>query len=216
MLDTSFEFDKVQGHYGREDSGGVEMASFGGDRGVRAAFYRGRSPLEGEAAERAIAAGSPTFTEMDFIRIEFPGDMKKVWDQPVNFVDAPLRPSDPKRFPREWKAYQEGQVIADGTPLAAWSGLTPGDVKKFNSMSIYSVEQLANVADGNLSALGLGGREARESARLHILALEAARPAAANAAVSAELEELRAQVAALTAAQDKPRRGRPPLEQEAA
>jgi len=187
----------IEGKYGRGDMGGVETASFGGDKGSTAVFYRGRSPLEYDAAEAALAEGKPTFTEMDFIRITFAGNTQTVFDQPVNFVNSPTQPSHPKRFPREWQAYQEGQIIAGGTPLASWSALSPGDVKKFAGVNVYTVENLADVSDGNLSALGLGGREAREAARLHLMTIEAAKPQQA----SDEIAELRAQIAALTAAQ---------------
>lgn len=190
------EFDKIEGQYGVGDAGGVQTASFGGDKGASATFYRGRSPLEYDAAEAALAAGKPTFTEMDFIRITFAGNTQTVFDQPVNMVNSPTQPSHPKRFPRQWEAYQTGQLIAGGTPLSTWSALSPGDVKKFAGVNVHTVENLAEVSDGNLSGLGLGGREARDAARLHLLAIEAAKPQL----VSDELAELRAQVAALTAA----------------
>ena len=208
----SFEFDKVVGQYGEDrNANGVETASFGGDRGVNASFYRGRDPFDHDKGVAAREAGLPDYVERDYLRIEFPGDRSTVWDQPVDMVGTPLKPSDPKRFPREWTEYQTGQKVASGTALASWSAIGPADVKKFEALSIYTVEHLAEVSDGNLSALGLGGRDAREAARLHLLKLAADKPQA----MTDELAELRAQVAALTANQDKPRRGRPPLEEAA-
>ena len=91
-------------------------------------------------------------------------------------------------------------MVASGTALASWSAVGPADVKKFEALNIYTVEHLAEVSDGNLSALGLGGRDARDAARLHLMALEAAKPQQ----MSDEVAELRAQIAALTASQAKP------------
>lgn len=197
-------FDKVIGEYSRP---GVARAKFASDEGVTATFYRGRSPLElsEDEADAYLAEGRPTYTECDFLRIEFPGDTKKVWDQPVKSADK-------RRFPREWAAYEAGQDSATGTPLSMWSALTGPDVRKFEALSIRTVEALAEVTDGNISALGLGGAEARTAARKFILEREKGAPDRA----SDEVAELRAQIAELTANQDKPRRGRPPLDDKEA
>jgi hypothetical protein len=202
------DFDMVQGKYGDQP---VQMANFGGDNGCNATFYRGKIPLEGEALDRAKMAGAPLFTEDDFIRIQFPGNNSTVYDQPVTHMSAPLRPSDTERFPRQWAAYRAGQAMAGGTPLADLSMLAAGDVRKFEGLNIFTLENLADVSDANLPNLGLGGREAREAARLHIMQARAAK-----ADPSDEIAALRAQLAELTAKQDAPRRGRPPLEKEAA
>ena len=197
-------FDKVIGDYSKP---GVKRARFAGDEGIEATFYRGRSPLEltEDEAEEYVAANRPTYTECDFLRMTFPGDRSKIYDQPV-------RNADKRRFPAEWAAYQEGNATLSGTPLSAWSALSGPDVRKFEALNIRTVEALAEVTDGNISGLGLGGAEARKAARLFIMECEAAKPQA----VSDEVAELRAQIAELTAQQDKPRRGRPPLEDKEA
>lgn len=197
-------FDTVVGKYGKV---GVMRARFAGDEDVSAIFYRGRSPLEldEDQMDAYIAEGKPTFTECDFLRIEFPGDKNKVYDQPVKSADK-------RRFAKEWALYEAGQSQESGTPLSAWSGMTGADVRKYEALSIRTVERLAEVTDGNLSALGLGGREAREAARLFIMKREAG----SVQGVSDEVAALRAQIAELTANQDRPRRGRPPLEDKEA
>jgi uncharacterized protein YjiS (DUF1127 family) len=199
-------FDKVIGDYSKP---GVKRARFAGDEGIEATFYRGRSPLEltEDEAEEYVAAGKPTYTECDFLRMTFPGDRSKVYDQPVKNADK-------RRFAAEWAAYQEGNATLSGTPLSAWSALTGPDVRKFEALNIRTVEALAEVLDGNLSGLGLGGAEARTAARKFLLEREAGAPAR----VSDEVAMLRETVARLEAQaqQDKPRRGRPPLEDKEA
>lgn len=201
------DFDQVQGKYGEK---AVEMASFGGDAGCVATFYRGRIPHEGETLERAIANKEPTFIEADFVRIEFPGNTRTVYDQPVILKGGPLRPSDPERFPRQWAAYKSGQARASGTALTEIAMLAAGDIRKFESLNIYTAEDLANVSDGNLSNLGLGGREAREAARALLLNKASSQAAPA----SDEIAFLRAQIEELKAAQAKPRGRRAAAETE--
>jgi hypothetical protein len=81
--------------------------------------------------------------------------------------------------------------------------LTVSRITELKALNIFSVEDLANVTDGNLGRLGMGGREFREAARTYI---SNAKDGVSNAALMDELTALRARLAALEAPEDKPKR----------
>lgn len=56
-----------------------------------------------------------------------------------------------QRFPREWAEYNgERFNDANATPLTVIDGFTPARIKEFEGLGIRSVQELANVADGNI------------------------------------------------------------------
>lgn len=87
----------------------------------------------------------------------------------VEYVDI-LTPGDPKASPRhkvtdrirdmygpwyqQWKAGQ--QMSASGTPLEMFAVLTPAQIHHMKSLNIFTVEQLAEVADASLHNIPFG------------------------------------------------------------
>ena len=70
------------------------------------------------------------------------------------------------RFPAAWQAYQERRTgLVDGTPLNEWTYLDVAKVAELSAAGLLSVEQVANVSDGDLKVLGMHGRELRERAK---------------------------------------------------
>jgi hypothetical protein len=127
------------------------------------------------------------------VRIMTPGDK-------TNIVDRPARDSDKLRFQRQWLHFQrensDSQVI--GTPLVQWhrerpEELTDGQLQELTILKFLSVEQLAMASDTQIMRVGMGGNGLRERARTYL----SSKNAQAN---GAELQDLKAQVAALTAA----------------
>ena len=127
------------------------------------------------------------------IRIVTPGDK-------TNIIQRPVRESDKLRFQRQWLHYQmknsENQVI--GIPLSQWRSerpdeLSDGQMQELSILKFLSVEQVANATDNQIMRVGMGAAGLRERARSYL--------SSKNAQTSgAELEALKAQVAALTAA----------------
>lgn len=97
--------------------------------------------------------------QQDFVEIIFPGDARTEMRRKVQETDM-------VRWPGQWQAYQNGeQSKANGVPLEQWAGVDEGMVRDLNHKHIYTVEQLASVADGNLGNLGLGARALVDKAK---------------------------------------------------
>lgn len=116
----------------------------------------------------------------------------------------------------EWKKGNDVSVV--GTHLKVWPAISPAEVVNCAGLNIHTVEDLAQVPDGNLGALGLNGRILRDKAKAYLAAAsEGGKLVEQIATLQADLQtrdgiiqELQAKVAALEAGQ--PRRGRPPKE----
>lgn len=69
-----------------------------------------------------------------------------------------------------WKKGQEDPV--DGTPLAAWPGVTRGQVDQLRLLNIRSVEDVAKMTDDDCGRFGMGARAVRDKARAFVKAKE--------------------------------------------
>jgi hypothetical protein len=111
-------------------------------------------------------AGRPIFEDVECIRIFTPGDRENVVDRPI--WDEPLNPhSDTVRFRQQYEAWKAGKGTEklQGTPLSAWGVLTRSQVEELAYFKVRTVEELANVSDGNLQKLGHGYVAVRQQAR---------------------------------------------------
>lgn len=143
-------------------------------------------------------AGRPIFKDAEFVEIHFPGDTTKVVVQRV-------RQEHIDRWPRQYEAFKAGRPAhLEGTPLSAWTALTKAQVKEFEALNIWTVEQLSNVPDNALKNLGMGGRTWRDRAKAFIdAAADNAildKLAAESTRKDEEIAELKRQMAELTAA----------------
>ena len=103
-------------------------------------------PLQDEKASKE--AGRPVFKDTEFIRIVVPGDKQ-------NIVHRPVNPDDPEKYRDAYQAFKRGVSDAvSGTPLAEWPLVTRSQVEELGYFGVRSVEQLANVSDGNLKNMG--------------------------------------------------------------
>lgn len=127
-----------------------------------------------------------------FVRIVVPGDK-------TNVIDQPVREDHKQRFPRQWLFYQmksHENAPAIGTPLSQWrtdrpNELTDGQLTELTILKFQSVEQVAQASDGQIMRVGMGAVGIRERARAYISSKNAF-------AAGAELNEAKAQIAALT------------------
>ena len=181
-------------------NGDVRQVSYGNDTGLYVEFRMDNVYMEFLSEQE----GRPIYEARPFIRIFVPGDKTKTVDRPVQLKQVGDMPSDPQRFPAQWAAFQQGQKAVEvGTPLSEWPQMNTSQVRELNSANIYTVEQLAAVPDGALDGLGHGGRSVRDAA---IRYLQAAKDNSYLTKQSAEIDDLRAQIAALTE-QNETRRG---------
>jgi len=185
-------------------NGDVRAVTYGNDSGLYVEFHYEDIHLEA----RSEAEGRPIYDRVPFISIYIPGDKTKKVVRAVRTQWFGDTPPDTERFHRQWAAFQQGEkVMAEGLPLKEWPIMTTSQVKELNGLNIYTVEQLAEVPDTNLDALGHAGRSLRDKAKGHLARL--ASTASADK-LSAQNEDLQRQLDELRASLEAPRRGRPP------
>lgn len=146
--------------------------------------------------------GRPIFKDVPHVRIHFPGDRTKQIFRPVKFEDDHQGPADPRRFPQQWKAFEAQQEqVQTGTPIEQWGPLTKSQAMEFKAMHIHTVEQLAGIADSNLS--WLGARELRDKAVAWLAQAEngkeSLRLTAELAKRDAQIEDMQRQIKELAA-----------------
>ena len=99
---------------------------------------------------RTKVEGVPVFDDTLLIKIQVPNT--------TDVTPRPVQDEDKRRFPKSWEAYETGKEPAsDCFPLGRWAEMTPGEMRVCNANMIKTVEQLANVPDGNVHRLGQGG-----------------------------------------------------------
>ena len=157
----------------------VELSVAGEDGDLNVRFYR--SPMDGK----------------DHIEIHIPGDNTMVVDE---VVDAEYL----NRFRPQWEAYQSG-VEDDSTRLGEVPWIDAATAVALTSVHVNTVEQLAALRDDALppgTLMGVNGLRTRAQEFLNDK-----RKVSEHADLSAKIEELSAELAALKGA-DKPAAGR--------
>lgn len=163
--------------------------------GVFVTFYTDAVELKYESERQK----RPIFKDVPFIRKMVPGDAN-------NIVERAAKEQDMQQYPRQWAEYEamnkSGEVI--GTPLEKWPNVTRAQIKELKYVECHTVEQLAQMSDGNLMKMGAGFRPLRESALQWLDSLNVAK-------VDEEKESLKKQVAELSATVSEIKRtpGRP-------
>ncbi len=128
-------------------------------------------PQRNEAKSKA--EGRPVFDEVEFIEIRVPGDKTLT-------VHRPVRGDDKARFAaayRNWKATGVSDGAFSGTPLKEWPQVSRSQCEELSFFGVKTVEQLANVSDGNLRNIG-PLLALREKARDYIAAAKQGAPVA--------------------------------------
>lgn len=153
-----------------------------------------------EHPNKSREAGRPIFEDREFVKIKFPADTKRVVVAPANEMhynsDARMQMTYAERFPKHYEAFKS--QIADfvaGTPLAEAPFLTSAKRAELNTQNVRTVEQLAGLADSAIRTLGPGWREIVGKAQAFLKAAEG----------TAELDDLRQQIADLKAAMKAPK-----------
>lgn len=142
---------------------------------------------------KSQAAGRPVYDQKDYIKIFMPGTQ-------LSSIDAPMTDGNyMQRFGdkyRKWKETQEN--IMAGTPLMAFPQLfgNVALIAELNAMHIHTVEQLADLPDIATQKI-MGGLELRKRAGEYLASSKAGAEDAEKAAMKAELEALKAQMAEL-------------------
>lgn len=178
-------------------SGNQLHVTHGDDKGVYVTFSM-------EAIEHPYKSeqeGRPVFEDVPHVQILFPGDTTKKVFRPVDMKGSDSKPSDPQRWPAQWAAFMaQSEQAQTGTPLTEWAPITKSMALNLKSMSIHTVEQLAEVADHGLT--WMGARELRDKAKAWLLASKdgaaVMKLQTENANLRADIEALKAQFAELS------------------
>ena len=163
-------------------------------------------------------AGRPIFKDVDYVQIFVPGDSTSI-------LDTPAREDHKKRFPIQWAQYlnekSDGEV--QGTLLRDWPLLTSAQATELKHFKFYTVEQVANASDQQISSigmlLGMSPFSFRDKAKAYLS------NAKDSALVQAQTDELRKrdqEIADLKAQMEQmmrqmaeqPKRGRPRKDEE--
>lgn len=137
---------------------------------------------------KSLEAGHPVYDDKEYITIIVPGDKTSI-------VHRPVWAQDKERFSRQYAQFKQGQEqTVVGLPLKLWGGMTLGQAKEFEYFNVKTVEQLAEMSDGNgISIQGFNGLKAR--ARDYIAQTKEQQPLLE---LRAENEKKDAELAALT------------------
>lgn len=138
----------------------INNPTFGDDR-LGVLFYMRTV----EDKERTLAEGRKCFKEREFVKIMVPGDRLNIIDRPVQRTGvAPT--DDTLRFPKQYAKFkaQVEQVAHDGTPLALWPAVSPALAEELRYINIFTVEQLAELADTYVSKVPRGHELKRKAA----------------------------------------------------
>jgi hypothetical protein len=131
--------------------------------------------------------GRPIYKDRDYITIMVPGDKDTV-------IERPARDTDIERFSRQYDAYKRkvSQQAAAGTPLRLVPFLNESQVKELEYFNCHTVEQLADLTDGNAQGF-MGIQVLKQKAAAY---LKAASELAPLTAMKAEIEKKDAELAA--------------------
>lgn len=162
--------------------------------------------------------GRPIYYMADFVRIEIPGNQ-------FSIIDTFASDYHKRTYPVQWARYQnEKKDLGDdditGTLLRDWPILTAAQARELKHYHFYTVEQVANASDAQLSpiamVIGMGTHVFRDKAKSYLAhAKDSAIVDHQNEELrkrDAEIEALKAQMAEFMARQagsDEPKhRGR--------
>ena len=136
---------------------------------------------------KSAEEGRPIFNDTEYVSIMVPGDKTSI-------IERPARDMDRQRFAKHYAAFKnDAEEVLEGTPLAAWPGLTRSQVEELRYFNIRTVEQLATVSDSHAQKF-MGINTLRNKAQAYI---EAAAGNAATDKMALELESRDNEITAL-------------------
>lgn len=145
----------------------------------------------------------PIFKDEIFVRIMIPGRSDLT-------VEEIAREDHKQRFPRQWAIFQNknSQEQINGTPVEQWPVLTRAQAEELKALRFYTVEQIADCSDAQITALGMNGNMLRQKARAFLASAQNSAAAQFQAVELAKRDEeiaaLKAQMAQLMQQQGAP------------
>lgn len=146
------------------------------------------------------------YEDSEFIKIFIPGDKQ------TNIIRQTF-PNDKLRWPQQYARFKQGltdQVI--GTPLSSMPTINEAKIKEYEFFNIRTIEQLAECADG--SQCGQAMRGFHDDKRKAVQFVEAAKGSAPVKELREELDQLRAELAAMRGAKSGKAKAEPEVKAE--
>ncbi len=134
--------------------------------------------------------GRPIFADKEFVRILIAGDKHSE-------VFREATDNDRERFRDVYTRFKDGMKDRDqivGTPLAQWPFLKPSQIREYEAINIFTVEQLASLSDAMKQRIGMGANEIVAAAAAY---LGSAKDGAMAGALAAENERLKSDMEVL-------------------
>lgn len=117
-----------------------------------------------EAVEDPVssaAQGRPIFFQQERVQFIQPGST----NSPVEIVNDSHR----QRWPEQYAAFRKGEDWAlEGTPIEQWPFLRKVNVYELKALSIFTVEQCADLSDLACQNMGMGGMAIRTAAKAYL------------------------------------------------
>ena len=134
--------------------------------------------------------GLKVFREVEYLELLIPGDKSS---SPVRRVNAELRSLHAEAYRRFKERGAQADMIGDGIPLKLWPGIRTELALALEQVNIFTVQQLAALADSRCNAPGtIGLRAERDKARSF---LDATATSAPLAAMQKQIDDMKAQSA---------------------
>lgn len=143
-------------------------------------------------------AGRPIFKDMEVVEIRIAGDRNFSPIFPAHSMWKRINGEEityAQRFSAAYERFAAGrEQVAEGTPLSELPFLTEAKRAELRALKVYTAEALAALDGKNLTNLGGQGREMKNQA---IAYLDKSGGTAGATALAAEVEALRAELAAI-------------------
>lgn len=175
-----------------EQAENAENLLFGDDR-LGVMFYSRTV----EDHERTRTEGRKCFKDREYVKIMVPGDRHNMVDRPVQKTGI-LPTDDIMRFPKQYARFKNSQeqIPHEGTPLSLWPQMPSALAEELRFINIFTVEQLAELADTYTSKLPMGQKWKQKAAEF----VKVLNDQSHVNKLQAELEERDARIATLEVA----------------
>lgn len=139
-------------------------------------------------------AGRPIYDDVEYVKIAFPGDNKRQLEAPASEMHynshMGRQVTYAERFSEVYKSFKEGNKgLMHGTPVSLVPGVTPAIAEEMKAINVLTAEHLAGLTKSGAGKLGPQGLNLVEQAKKYLN----------TASSNAEVDALRAELAALKA-----------------
>lgn len=188
----------MQPQFSMQQMEAMMMSGAKPDEGLNVTFYEG-SKRDDKASD---TAGREVFVPVVMVRILIPGNKDEIIDTEAWLGDVNGEGHyHNKRFPFAWARFQSQEKAGvTGFPIKEWQGINRSVADTLLGINISTVEQLADLSDGNLKNIPLPSPvELRQKAKDFLA------QASSGPVLAAKLAELEAELAALRKGPTEPK-----------